>query len=156
DPAHGTLTLSANGGFTYTPVSNYFGADSFTYQASDGTANSATTTVSLTITNINRAPVAVADNYTLLKNTTMTVPAPGVLGNDSDADGYTLTAIKIADPAHGTLTLNANGGFTYTPVSNFFGSDTFTYQATDGTANSATTTVSLSITDSNRPPVAVT
>jgi VCBS repeat-containing protein len=55
---HGALTLNANGSFTYTPASNYFGADSFTYRASDGTANSGVATVSLTITNINRAPVA--------------------------------------------------------------------------------------------------
>jgi VCBS repeat-containing protein len=154
DPAHGTLALNSDGGFAYTPVSNYFGADSFTYQATDGTSNSATATVSLTITNINRAPVALADNYTLGKNTSLTIPSPGVLSNDSDADGDAITAVKISDPAHGTVALNANGGFIYTPATNYFGADSFTYQATDGTSNSATATVSLSITNINRAPVA--
>src|SRR5437762_11489529 len=90
-PAHRTLSLNSNGGFTYTPVSNYFGADSFTYQASDGLTSSSTTTVSLSITNINRAPIANSDNYTSGKNTPLTVAGPGVLGNDTDADNDPLT-----------------------------------------------------------------
>ena len=59
-----------------------------------------------------------------------------MLANDTDADGDTLTAVKVAAPAHGTLTLNTNGGFTYTPASNYFGADSFTYQANDGYTNS--------------------
>ena len=61
-------------------------------------------------------PVAVNDAYAVTPNTALTVPAPGVLGNDTDPDpGITLTAAITAGPAHGALTLNANGGFTYTP-----------------------------------------
>src|ERR1051325_6588245 len=123
NPLHGTLTLNTNGGFAYTPVSNYFGADSFTYKASDGVTNSLTATVTLTITNINHAPAASADAYTLGKSTSLTVIGPGVLGNDVDADGDGLTALKITDPGHGAVTLNADGGFTYTPASNYFGAD---------------------------------
>jgi uncharacterized repeat protein (TIGR01451 family) len=154
NPSHGTVTVNANGGFTYTPATNYFGPDSFTYQAYDSCMTSLAATVSLTITNINRAPVANADAYTLGKNTTLNVPAAGVLANDTDADGDSLTAVKVTDPAHGTVTLNANGGFSYTPTNNYYGSDSFTYLANDGLTNSTTATVSLTITNINRAPVA--
>ena len=63
----------------------------------------------------------------------LTVPAPGVLGNDSDPDGDPLTAVLVTGPSHGSLTLNANGSFSYTPAADFAGSDSFTYRASDGT-----------------------
>src|SRR2546422_6221848 len=84
--SHGTVNLSTNGGFTYTPASNYFGADSFTYQVNDGVTNSGAATVSLTITNVIRPPVANNDSYGVNKNSSLTVSAPGVLANDSDLD----------------------------------------------------------------------
>ena len=59
---------------------------------------------------------------------------PAVLGNDSDVDGNPLTAILVSGPSHGTLTLNADGGFTYTPDVNYNGPDSFTYKANDGAA----------------------
>ncbi|PYJ08398.1 MAG: hypothetical protein DME25_01630, partial [Verrucomicrobia bacterium] len=153
-PFHGMLILSPNGGFGYTPNSNYFGADSFSYRVGDGMTNSATATVSLTITNVNRAPVAYSDGYGLNKNSALTISASGVLGNDTDADGDTLAASVVTGPAHGTLSLSTNGGFTYAPNSNYFGADSFTYQASDGLTNSASATVSLTITNVNRAPVA--
>ena len=79
-------------------------------------------------------------------------PRSGVLANDTDADGNPLTAVLVTGPAHGTLTLNPNGSFTYTPTSSFVGSDSFTYTANDGTLNSNTATVT--ITD-NIAPTAV-
>ncbi|MGA2670076.1 MAG: Ig-like domain-containing protein, partial [Dehalococcoidia bacterium] len=97
----------------------------------------------------NSAPVAVNDTYSVLKNTVLTVAAAiGVLNNDTDADGDTLTAIKVTDPAHGTLTFNSNGSFTYTPTTSYTGSDSFTYKANDGKADSNTATVSITITAS--------
>src|SRR5207249_3452984 len=124
--------LRRSSNFTYTPVSNYFGTDSFTYRVSDGVATSGVATVSLTITNVNRAPVATDDSYTLGKNGSLSVTAAGVLGNDTDLDGDALTAAIVATAAHGSLALNANGSFIYTPVSNYFGVDSFTYRANDG------------------------
>ena len=59
--------------------------------------------------------------------------APGVLANDTDVDGNPLTAALVTGPAHGTLALNANGSFTYTPTANYNGADSFTYTASDGT-----------------------
>ena len=72
------------------------------------------------------------------EDTPLTVAAPGVLGNDTDADGDPLTAVLVSGPAHGTLTLNADGSFTYTPDANYNGPDSFTYKASDGTRRHAT------------------
>src|SRR5207247_511682 len=109
NPTHGTLTLSANGSFTYTPAANYNGPDSFTYKANDGSLDSNLATVAITVTAVNDPPVAANDSVTTNEDTALTIAAPGVLGNDSDSDSATITAILVAGPAHGTLTLNANG-----------------------------------------------
>src|SRR5258708_10425829 len=154
DDDQGRRALDANGCLESRRVIIRFGADSFTYRASDGVANSGIACVSLTITNVNRAPVATDDSYTLGKNGSLSVTAPGVLSNDTDLDADALTAAVVATAAHGSLTLNANGSFTYTPVSNYFGADSFTYRASDGVANSGVATVSLTITNVNRAPVA--
>jgi hypothetical protein len=66
-----------------------------------------------------------------------------VLGNDSDADGDPLTALKASDPLHGSVALNAYGSFDYTPDAGFAGTDSFTYQANDGALKSAPVTVSI-------------
>lgn len=91
----------------------------------------------------NSAPVAADDTYSTDEDTTLTVAAPGVLTNDTDADGDTVTAILASEPAHGTLVLNADGSFTYAPEVSFNGIDFFTYRATDGPAvsNLATATI---------------
>src|SRR4029078_8996324 len=130
------------GSFVYTPTANYSGPDSFTYKANDGTADSNTVTVSITVTAVNEAPVAVADSYSVNEDATLTVAAAGVLTNDTDAEGNALTAVLVTDVAHGTLSLKPNGSFTYTPTANYSGSDSFTYKANDGTADSNTVTVS--------------
>ena len=106
------------------------------------TAHPTTDTVSVllntTVTTVpNRAPTAAGDTYSTAEDTTLTVAAPGVLGNDSDPDGDPLSAVLVSEPSHGTLTLNANGSFTYTPAANHNGTDAFTYRASDGTATSS-------------------
>jgi hypothetical protein len=142
--SHGTFALSTNGGFTYTATGNFTGTDTFIYKASDGITNSANATVSITVTT-NHPPVANNDNYGTLVNTPLTVAEPGVLGNDTDADGDSLTAVVVSNPTNGTVTLNPNGSFTYTPAPNFTGTDGFTYKANDGLANSAAATVTLTV-----------
>ena len=147
-PAHGTLTLNVAGGFTYTPAANYNGPDSFTYRANDGSgvnALSNVATVSITVNAINDAPVAANDGYSITQTLVLNVAAPGVMTNDSDIDS-TLTAVLVTGPAHGTLTLNANGSFTYTPLSTYFGPDSFTYQASDGSLSSNVATVNITVT----------
>lgn len=154
-PTHGTLTLNTNGSFTYSPATNYNGGDAFTYKANDGITNSGVATVSITVTPKNDAPMAANDSYTTAEDTTFNVSAPGVLSNDSDADGDPLKAILVSGPAHGTLTFNTNGGFSYSPTNNYVGGDTFTYRANDGTTNSGVATVTITVTPLNDPPIAV-
>jgi VCBS repeat-containing protein len=151
-PSHGTLTLHADGSFTYTPTANYNGSDSFTYRASDGNLASNLATVTITVTAVNDAPTVAADTYTTDEDTILTVAAPGVLANDTDPDGDTLTAALASQPSHGTLTLNLDGSFTYTPAANYNGSDSFTYRASDGSLPSSLATVTLTISAVNDPP----
>jgi VCBS repeat-containing protein len=154
-PSNGVLTLNADGSFSYTPAANFNGSDSFTYKANDGAADSNVATVSITVTAVNDAPVAVNDAYSTAEDTVLLVAAPGVLGNDSDVDGDALTAVLVAGPSNGVLTLNADGSFSYTPAANFNGSDSFTYKANDGAADSNVATVSITVTAVNDAPVAV-
>ena len=154
DPSNGTLTLNADGSFTYTPNANSFGTDSFTYHANDGTVDSNVATVTITVNAVNDTPVAVNDDYATDEDTALTVAAPGILGNDSDpVEGDPLTAVLDSGPSNGTLTLNADGSFTYDPVAGFDGIDTFTYLANDGVTDSTASTVTITV-DDNQPPVA--
>ena len=154
NPSHGTLALNANGSFNYRPATNYTGVDSFTYRASDGAAASGVATVTITITNINDAPVAADDAYAMAEDSLLTIGVPGVLGNDFDADGNALASVLVGNPAHGVLSLNADGSFTYQPGTNYHGTDSFTYRATDGALTSAVATVTITITNVNDVPVA--
>jgi len=97
-------------------------------------------------------PVAVDDTYSTNEDTQLVVTAPGVLENDSDADGDTLTAVWVSDPAHGNLTLNGDGSFTYTPDTGYEGSDSFTYKVSDGELESNIATVTLTINAVNGAP----
>ena len=144
-PAHGTVVVNADGTFTYTPHANFNGTDSFTYQASDGALSSNEATVAITIRAVNNAPVAVNDSYTVGQDTLLNVPAAGVLANDTDVEGNALTAVLVAGPAHGSLVLNADGSFTYKPGAGFIGTDTFTYKANDGAADSNVATVAIQV-----------
>jgi VCBS repeat-containing protein len=144
-PSYGTFTLNADGSFAYTPGTDYVGSDSFTYQASDGTLTSNTATVTITITSANAPPVATNDMYNTSANTPLSVPAPGVLDNDTDPEGSPLTAQLATGPSYGTLTLNTDGSFIYTPSVGYGGSDSFTYQADDGIAVSNIATVTINV-----------
>ena len=151
-PAHGTVTLNADGSFTHTPAPNYFGPDSFTYKANDGFADSAPAVVSITVNPVNDVPVAVNDTANTDEDSEI---SGNVLANDSDIDGDTLTAELIGSVAHGLLILNANGSFTYTPAQNYYGPDSFTYRATDGALNSNVAAVTITVSATNDPPLAV-
>jgi len=156
EPAHGTVTVNTDGSFTYTPVANYNGTDSFTYTVSDGQGGTAVGTVNITVIAVNDAPVAVTDNYSVNEDTVLTVPAgTGLLANDTDVDGGALTVIANTNPAHGTLTLNPNGTFTYTPHENYNGTDSFTYTVSDGQGGTAVGTVNITVNPVNDRPVAV-
>ena len=150
-PAHGSLTASPDGSFVYTPTAGYFGPDTFQYQLSDQTLLSAATTVSITVNQID-IPVAVNDSYTTAFGTTLTETAgKGVLANDTDPFKTALTEVNATQPANGTVTLNGNGSFTYTPNAGFQGNDSFTYEASNGTFVSAPATVSVTVSPSTTP-----
>ena len=140
---HGALVLNADGSLAYAHDGSSDPFDSFLYYATDGTAGSNPARATITITP-DHAPVGINDSYATGPTTQLTVAAPGVFGNDSDADNDVLTASLVAPPAHGTLTLNADGSFIYTPDGTK-SPDSFTYVATDGLLQSAETTVSIAI-----------
>jgi VCBS repeat-containing protein len=145
-PVHGALSFNADGTFTFTPAANFHGTDSFTYTASDGVATSTLATVTITITSVNDAPVAVADTYDATPGNTLVVnQANGVLKNDSDVDGDAITAVLVTNPGNGSLTLNPDGSFNYTPTSGFSGTDSFTYKPNDGTVDGNIVTVTLNV-----------
>ncbi len=93
----------------------------------------------------NTVPVAVPDSYSLNQGDVLVVAAPGLLLNDTDADGDRLAAVLETDVQHGELKLNWKGSFVYTPHNDYSGSDSFSYRATDGISNSAPVVVSLNV-----------
>ena len=93
----------------------------------------------------NTPPVANDNAYATVAGTLFSIAAPGVLGNDTDADGDPLTAILNVDPSNGTLTLNPNGSFTYTPDLIFAGTDYFAYRASDGSTQSNIVEVNITV-----------
>ncbi len=146
-PTKGTAVRQGDGSFLYTHSGSEIGAssttDTFTYTLTQGALTS-TAVVTVTITPVNDSPTAVNDEYSVANGGTLTVTAAnGVLANDSDPEGVTLTAAKASDPAHGTLTLNGNGSFTYVNdgANTAASTDSFTYTASDGANTSAPATV---------------
>ena len=161
DPANGSVTIDAQAGtFTYTPATRPEagepdGTDAFTVTATDPDGLSASTTIDVPVTALpdpdNTAPVANADTYSLDEDTPLVIAGPGVLANDTDADGDPLTAVLGTGPAHGTFALNPDGSFSYTPNDGYSGTDTFTYAADDGEETSALTTVTLTVNPVDDP-----
>ncbi|WP_158674962.1 Ig-like domain-containing protein [Pelolinea submarina] len=128
-PLHGTLEL-IEGGYTYTPAENYNGPDSFTITVGDGT-NDVDCAISVTVNSVNDAPAA---SYSALVSTDEDTPLNETI-SATDADGDTVTfSVKDGNsPLHGTLEL-IEGGYTYSPNENYFGTDSFTITVSDGTA----------------------
>jgi VCBS repeat-containing protein len=147
-PSHGSLMLNPGGGFTYTPSLNFNGSDNFTYHANDGKTDSTVATVTVTVTAVNDTPVANSQSVTTAEETAKVVTLTG-----SDVDGDTLTYIVVAGPVHGTLAGTAPN-ITYTPVTNYNGSDSFTFKVNDGHVDSVPATVSITISAGNQAPVA--
>jgi hypothetical protein len=153
-PAHGTVQVTEDGGFRYTPNAGYTGDDGFTYRATDGLASSEPTTVGLQIKAL--APTATGDDYLAVESTELEVaPNDGVLANDVDPRGAAIHASLVAGPSHGSLTLIADGSFRYRPNDAFIGEDSFTYRAITESGASRVATVILRVAERNDPPIAV-
>jgi VCBS repeat-containing protein len=152
-PAHGTVTLRPDGSYTYAPAADYNGPDSFTYTATDEASTSNSATVDISVNPVDDAPAAAGDSASVAEDETLTVAAPGVLRNDTDKEGDPLTAALVTGPAHGTITLNADGSYTYIPAADYNGADSFTYTANAGAAASNTATVDITVNPVGDPPV---
>ncbi len=151
--AHGTVSCLGGGGCSYTPDADYNGPDSFQYTISDGHGGSDTGTVSVTVLPENTAPVADDEALTTAEDASNSV---NVLVGDTDFDGDPLTVSTLAPAAaHGTVACSAAGSCTYTPDSNYSGSDSFDYTVSDGRGGSDTGLVSVTVTPENDAPVAV-
>ena len=127
---------------TYTSTGG--SSDQFAFEVSDGEFD-VPGLVAIEIRASNGPPVAGLDEYHVAAGTDLRVAAPGVLGNDEDPDGETLTAVLVAAPDHGELSLNSDGSFTYVPEAGYVGGDKFTYAAVDGLGERATATVVLTV-----------
>ncbi|MCP4107238.1 MAG: tandem-95 repeat protein [Desulfobacteraceae bacterium] len=125
DPLHGIITLNSDGSFTYTPEAEWNGTDSFTYKASDGSTDSGAATVTVTVIAVNDAPAADSDKYTTDEDTALTIEAPGILANDTDAEGTSLTVSEFTEPSNGSLELNSDGSFTCMILSRIGGNQFF-------------------------------
>jgi hypothetical protein len=137
-------------GLTYVPTHNSREADTLTLETDDlghtGLDGPLTTTsqVSIEVTTV-AYDKAADDSYTTDEDETLSVSAPGVLANDTESDGLPLTAVEVTGPAHGTLTLNPDGSFTYVPVDGYAGTDSFTYEDYDGNTDSNIAAVTIEV-----------
>ncbi len=157
-PQNGVLAMNADGTFSYTPTSGYYGVDSFVYTVSDAQGNSAQAGVRLVVNRTNTTPIAVEDNYSLDEDTTFSADSvAGLLRNDFDADfdPISVNTSVLQQPLNGTVAVSADGSFSYTPVANFSGTDSFQYEVLDDSGATASAKVNLTVLNVNDPPVAI-
>src|SRR5262249_25057758 len=142
--AHGVVVLDPSGSFTYTPLSDFYASDSFTYRVPDGLLDALLATVWLTVSPVNDAPVAGDGSFSTGEDTPLSQTLAA-----SDVDDLVLTFVLVDGPAHGTLVLDPSGTFAYTPAVDYFGPDAFHYRAGDGQLVSNLATASLPTTPAN-------
>ncbi|MFK7820928.1 MAG: Ig-like domain-containing protein [Planctomycetaceae bacterium] len=148
-PANGSVILEADGSFVYTPKPGFSGTDVFEYEVSDGNGGTDIAEVCITVgEKPNEGPDAVKDKFETDFGATV---SDSVVGNDSDPDGDDLTVTLVSGPSNGTLILNPDGTFDYTPNNGFSGDDTFEYQVDDG--NGGTDIAEVCITVGEKPNV---
>ncbi len=144
DVGYGTVTLNEDGSATFTPDQNWNGTETFEYTISDGT-ETATATATIDIDAVNDPPVANDDSFSGEEDSPITFTAQDLLGNDTDADGDTLTITSFEQPDNGTITDNGDGTFTFTPDADWNGQTDFNYTITDGNGGTSTATVTIDV-----------
>lgn len=149
-PASGALTLNGNGTFTYVPVLNFYGVVTFVYNACDAANACDQATVTITVTNVNDAPIAVNDSFTITED--------GVLGgsvalNDSDPDGGILTYSIQTGAANGIINMTSAGSFSYSPAPNYNGLEQIIYNVCDAQGLCDQGTLFITVVPVNDPPV---
>lgn len=150
------MTMDTTTGLlSWTPAHAQVGANAVTISVTDPTGRAATQTWSVLVASVNSAPVAIADAYSTAAGSALNVAAPGVLANDQDAQGDVMAAQLASAPAHGVLTLAADGSFRFVPAAGYAGTDSFSYRASDGklAGNLATVTINV-VAPPPAPPVA--
>ena len=147
-PAHGALDGTPPN-LTYTPVHGYSGADAFTFKASDGQAESNVATVLITVVHVNHPPTADPQTLALDQDGSASFT---LVGGDIDGDSLTFRITSI--PAHGNLS-GVAPNLTYTPAQDFYGSDSLSFVVNDGTIDSSSAVVSISVNHVNHPPNAI-
>ena len=158
DPSFGTLTLDADGTFSYTHDGSENLSDQFIYAPNDGFANGLDTTVNITITPVNDPPIGMADVIQVDEGGTVSqtsAAATSVISNDTDAEGDSLTASLVIDVTNGNLSLNSSGTFSYVHDGSETTTDTFTYRVNDGLVFSELVTVTININPISDPPITV-
>lgn len=148
---NGSVAIGAGGSLTYTPNADFAGTDTISYTISDGAGGTASGSVAVSVAAANDAPVAVADTATTAEDTAVTID---VLGNDTDVDGDPLS-VTSASATNGTVVVETDGSLSYTPNADFSGTDTITYEISDGAGGTATGSVAVSVGAANDAPVAV-
>lgn len=152
-PTDGLLRLGPDGSVEYAPDSGFTGTDAFTYRVENAFGITDTATVTVEVRPIT-PPTAVGDRYTTAEGESLSVSAPGVLADDVDADGDSLSASLVAGPTDGSLSLSADGSFRYTPDAGFTGLDGFRYRirASGGGTDTATVTVGVNARSTDPSP----
>lgn len=153
-PAHGTLMISSDGTFAYTPHSGFVGSDNFQYEVCDdaGGCSTATVTISIAADPRPNAPAVVNDeNFTLFENSSV---SGSLTANDGDPEGgpVFINPSPLSGPTSGSITINLDGTFTYSPHAGFTGTDTVQYEVCDADGNCDTGFVTFDVqVDSNGP-----
>ena len=147
DVTNGTLGSVSTNQIIYTPTQDWNGEDTFTYKANDGTADSNTATVTVTVTSVNDAPVTTDQSASTDEDTAVDITL-----TSSDVESDTITYSIVSDVSNGTTSLSG-ATVTYTPTANYNGTDTFTFKANDGTVDSNTSTVTMTVVAVNDAPV---
>ncbi len=132
-PSHGSLTLNSGGSFSYTPLSTFAGTDYFSFEAYDGNFYSTSQQVEIDVSET--PPTAGNPMYSLLNNQTLNVSAADGVVAASSGDSP-LTASLYSGPTHGSLSLNSDGSFSYTPDATWVGTDRFQFTVSDGISTS--------------------
>ena len=146
------MSIDATTGLiTWTPGNAQVGSNSVEFRVTDPGGLHVTQSFTVDVVNVNDPPIAANDAYSMIADGTLVVAAPGLLGNDSDPDGDSLTAQQASGPANGSLGLAPQGGFSYTPTVGFSGTDTFGYRANDGVLSSAPATVTITVNPNQKP-----
>ncbi|MCJ8274406.1 MAG: Ig-like domain-containing protein, partial [Psychrosphaera sp.] len=147
----GSVFIAANNNLNYQPPENFFGTDTINYSIADSLGQTSSATVTVTVVAVNDSPVAFADTASTPEDTAVVI---NVLANDSDIDGDSLT-VTSASAINGIVTTLPDQTLSYLPNPNFDGNDTINYTISDNNGGFASSTVSVTVTGVNSPPVAV-